>query len=87
MQPGQKMRQYWPSQNCIKSHEPKWPLEFTGGKYDCANNLVKKLRTMGILTDKKTKHTRRVLTEEKWLIEGQSLQQCRGTAFSTPPVI
>jgi hypothetical protein len=22
--------------NCIKTHEAKWPLEFIGGKYDCA---------------------------------------------------
>jgi transposase len=29
------------------------------------HDLVNKLRTTGILTDKKTKHKRRVLTEEK----------------------
>jgi transposase len=29
------------------------------------HNLVNKLRTTGFLTDKKTKHKRRVLTEEK----------------------
>jgi hypothetical protein len=23
--------------NCIKNHETKWPLEFIGGKYDCAS--------------------------------------------------
>jgi hypothetical protein len=22
--------------NCIKTHEAKWPLNFIGGKYDCA---------------------------------------------------
>jgi transposase len=50
------------------------------------HNLVNKLRTTGFLIDKKTKHKRRVLTEEKLdeigarlfllgLFEGQSLQQ------------
>jgi transposase len=29
------------------------------------HNLVNKLRTTGLLTDKKTKHKRRVLTKEK----------------------
>jgi hypothetical protein len=29
------------------------------------HNLMNKLRIMGLLTDKKTKHKRRVLTEEK----------------------
>jgi transposase len=29
------------------------------------HNLVNKLRTTGLLTDKETKHKRRVLTEEK----------------------
>jgi transposase len=29
------------------------------------HNLVNKLRTMGLLIDKKQKHKRRVLTEEK----------------------
>jgi transposase len=29
------------------------------------HNLVNKLKTTGLLTDKKTKHKRRVLTEEK----------------------
>jgi transposase len=50
------------------------------------HNLVNKLRTTGFLIDKKTKHKRRMLTEEKLdeigarlfllgLFEGQSLQQ------------
>jgi transposase len=50
------------------------------------HNLVNKLRTTGFLIDKKTKHKRRVLTEEKLdeigarlfslgLFEGQSLQE------------
>jgi transposase len=50
------------------------------------HNLVNELRTTGFLIDKKTKHKRRVLTEEKLdeigarlfllgLFEGQSLQQ------------
>jgi Fe2+ transport system protein FeoA len=50
------------------------------------HNLVNKLRTMGFLIGKKTKHKCRVLTEEKLdeigarlfllgLVEGQSLQQ------------
>jgi hypothetical protein len=30
--------------------------------------LVNKLRTKGLLTDKKKKHNRRVLTEEKWSV-------------------
>jgi transposase len=50
------------------------------------HNLVNKLRTTGFLIDKKTKHKRRVLTEEKLdevgarlflpgIFEEQSLQQ------------
>jgi hypothetical protein len=37
--------------------------EFPADKNNC--NLVNKLRTIGLLIDKKHKHRRRVLTEEK----------------------
>jgi hypothetical protein len=88
------------------------------------HNLVNKLRTTGLLIDKKIKHKHRVLTEKlddtgassnprtkeelkenirreisntaaekssegksKPLLPVQGVSMCRGTAFSTPPVI
>jgi hypothetical protein len=29
--------------NCIQTHEAKWPLEFIGGKYDCAGEAQQQL--------------------------------------------
>jgi hypothetical protein len=48
-------------------------------------NLVNKLRTTGLSRNKKTKHKRRVLTEEKWSIWFFLLGLFEGKSYSTNP--
>jgi transposase len=74
---------------CVGKCRRKFGRKFRGERIPSRqtnHNLVNKLRTTGFLIEKKRKHKRRVLTEEKLeeigarlfllgLFEGQSLQQ------------